>query len=315
MQIVGEIERVDASQDTRIREAVREHTPLVITGMVETWLPFRRWSRQWLLEHVGSAMVEYRRSPSSVHPQIGPDGALQQLPNETGELREHIERIAQSANVFLDANLVCLASRRGRANHALATLLADVERPSFIEEADVDTIGLWLSGRGVRTRLHYDRNGRHNWNAQLAGRKELVLVSPTEIDKLYPFPITAPTYNFTRVDNFDPDLRRYPRFAEARGHRGTLTAGDLLFLPALWYHSFTHEGDFNLNLNFWTDARTTVMSPASLRNELATILLASIPVDEQQRAPWRELVDRVEQRCLRWSPRRATIDEIRSGLE
>ncbi len=315
MQIVGRLERVDAAQDARIGAAISAGTPIIITGLVDRWAASRRWSAAHLVEQVGSAPIEYRRSPSSVHPQIDPDGTMQQRPNERGTLRDYLEQMAQSPCVFLDANLVCLASRRGRVNHELAALLADIERPAFLDAEDVDTIGLWLSGRGVKTRLHYDRNGRHNFNAQISGRKDVVLVPPTEIDKLYPFPISSPTYNFTRVDHRAPDITRYPLFSAAAGLEGTLEAGELLFLPAFWYHAFTHRGDFNLNVNYWTDAASVSLGPASLRNELAIVLLASIPAQERDDPRWTGLMQAVDERCLRWSRRRPTIDEILAGSE
>ena len=30
-----------------------------------------------------------------------------------------------------------------------------------------------------------------------------------------------------------------------------LVAGDLLFIPAWWLHTFSHTGDLNANVNFW----------------------------------------------------------------
>ena len=48
-----------------------------------------------------------------------------------------------------------------RSNRQLAPLLADVDCPSFIDRAALDTMSLWLSGAGVRTPTHHDRNGKN----------------------------------------------------------------------------------------------------------------------------------------------------------
>jgi lysine-specific demethylase 8 len=317
MQIIGEVERVEASEDARVRDFVARGVPVVVSGLARTWTIQRKWTKAFLTEQLGAARVRYRRSPSNEHPAIGPNGELLRLGDEEGSLGDYLRLVAESPNVFLDANLVCLASRRGEVNRDLAPLMADVELPSFVDEADVDTVGLWLSGKGVRTRLHYDRNGRHNFNAQLSGHKDFVLVSPTEVHGLHPFPMSSPLYNFTRVNNFDPDLRAYPSFARVVGYRGSLHEGDLLFLPAFWYHSFTHEGELNLNINFWCDATEPRLTAVALRNELATILHAAMRAtgsdDGDER--WNELARELEHRCLAWSPRRATIDEAQLPSE
>lgn len=310
MRIIGEIPRIDAADGARIREHVARSKPAVISGAAADWPIRRNWTREALLDRLGGAEVRYRLSPTDTHPAIDADGRLLRLEDQQGTLGDYLLRMAGTPNVFLDANLVCLASRRGKANPDLAPLLTDVVRPDFLDEAGIDTIGIWLSGRGVRTRLHYDRNGRHNFNAQLAGRKEVVLVPPGEFPKLYPFPISEPIYNFTRVGNYDPDPDAFPLFAEATGYRGILDQGDLLFIPAFWYHALTHVGDFNFNLNFWCDAHDVPMSSVALRNEMAILCRASGLTDGPG---WEALSRRIDRQCLDWSPRRATSDEMKDA--
>jgi hypothetical protein len=58
----------------------------------------------------------------------------------------------------------------------------------------------------------------HNFNAQLAGHKDFVLIPPSEFQKLYPFPVATPIYNFTRVNNYKPDLDSFP---EVMAYQGT----------------------------------------------------------------------------------------------
>ena len=36
------------------------------------------------------------------------------------------------------------------------------------------------------------------------------------------------------------DLHRYPRVADAAVAEATLSAGDIVFIPALWFHCITH---------------------------------------------------------------------------
>ena len=314
MRSVGDIQRIDASEAIGIEENIARETPIIISGAVENWRVYLKWTPAALLNHLGAAKVAFRHSPTDIHPEISASGEFLQLDNQVRSLGEYLTLMSESPNVFLDANLVCLASRRGKVNQELAPLLSDVELPYFIREADVDTVGLWLSGKGVKTRLHYDRNGRNNFNAQIAGQKDFVLVPPDEFKKLYPFSIDSPIFNFTRVNNYDPDLDKFPLFSQVIGYQGTLREGDLLFLPAFWYHSFTHRGEFIFNINFWCDATQVRMTAVALRHELATILqtsalAAGISTDGSDER-WRNLLRQVEQSCLKWTPQRATGDEV-----
>lgn len=43
------------------------------------------------------------------------------------------------------------------------------------------------------------------------------------------------------VDPVAPDLSRFPRFAHARPITVTLQTGDMLYLPALWYHRVAQQ--------------------------------------------------------------------------
>ena len=57
------------------------------------------------------------------------------------------------------------------------------------------------------------------------------------------------------VDIEDPDLDRFPRFADARRMHCSLGPGDVLFMPAFWWHEVQSFPDSlerrNLAVNFW----------------------------------------------------------------
>jgi len=138
-------------------------------------------------------------------------------------------------------------------NPKLEVLRADFEWPALFPERALYTVWFWISGAGVRSWLHYDTNGCHNLNAQVRGSKRAWLFPPEELGRLYPFELggPVPAHNCARVDIEAPDLERFPEFERARCLEAELGAGDLLFLPVDWIHSFLHTGAFNVNLNFW----------------------------------------------------------------
>ncbi|HEY1703603.1 MAG TPA: cupin-like domain-containing protein [Trebonia sp.] len=307
MKVIGTIPTIDGLDDEAVRTQIAKGEPAIISGLVTQWPSFARWSRSYLVERVGGVTVSYRQSSSNVHPPLGRRHEHFAPVNRQATLARYLDLMADTPTVFLDANLVCLYARRGLANPELAPLHEDVRVPGFLDPASVDTIGLWMSGRGVQTRVHYDRNGRHNFNAQLSGRKEVVLIPPDQSANLYPFPMTSPTYNFSEVDSSSPDLGAFPGYANVTGFSGTLDAGHMLFLPAFWYHAFTHVGEFNLNLNFWSDAANVPLSAVALRNEVATLWAKAR--DAYGAGPER-LAEELDRQALAWSPARSTTDEV-----
>eukprot|EP00966_Prymnesium_polylepis_P003553 81224-Prymnesium_polylepis.1 len=58
---------------------------------------------------------------------------------------------------------------------------------------------------------------------------------------------------YAMVDVEAPDLQRFPALARARGLETTLEAGDVLWLPAFWFHHVRQldAGRENLSLNCW----------------------------------------------------------------
>jgi len=160
----------------------------------------------------------------------------------------------------------------------LAPLLDDVVVPDLVPRERLYTIWAWFSGKGVRTWLHYDNNGCHNLNAQLVGAKDCVLYPPSELAKLAPFPLGGgnPAYNCSSLA-----VAEVP--ATAVGMHATLEPGDLLFIPAWWFHAFVHTGELNCNINFWWKPWRPMVNPIAARQVLLDAAATLGPLDAQTR--------------------------------
>lgn len=56
------------------------------------------------------------------------------------------------------------------------------------------------------------------------------------------------------LDPHEPDLERFPRFADAPVIECRVHAGETLYLPAMWYHRVTQE-TMIIAVNQWFDMR------------------------------------------------------------
>lgn len=85
-----------------------------------------------------------------------------------------------------------------------------------------------------------------NLLVQVVGRKRVVLFSPRDATNLYLVGDKSPV-----LDIDTPNLDTYPKFACVRKYECYLEAGDVLFIPALWFHNVVAL-EFGIAVNiFW----------------------------------------------------------------
>ena len=146
-------------------------------------------------------------------------------------------------------------------------------------------VGVAAQVAGARTRLHYDQVD--NLYLQLAGVKTFRLFAPADGGDLYPYPWHHPMDRSAQVDLREgmgeaarsAQLKRFPRFAEAQPIEVTLRPGDLLFLPAYWWHEVVTDApaakhapdELVVSVNFWFSTLPTLTRPPSVPIELSML--------------------------------------------
>ncbi|XP_032184485.1 bifunctional peptidase and arginyl-hydroxylase JMJD5 isoform X2 [Mustela erminea] len=90
---------------------------------------------------------------------------------------------------------------------------------------------------------------QHQLFDQVIGRKYIRLYSPQESEALYPHE-THLLHNTSQVDVENPDLERFPRFAEAPFLSCILSPGEVLFIPVRYWH-YVRALDLSFSVSFW----------------------------------------------------------------
>ena len=156
----------------------------------------------------------------------------------------------------------------------LSALSGDMNIPGFLLSTAVTHANFWYgvshSVNGSKSRLHND--GGDNLYVLLAGTKKVVLFSPADALNMYTFGKVVhvhpngrveyedvPHAHFGRPDADQPDLEAFPAFANASRVEVTVHAGEMLFIPAGWYHEVTSYGR-HVALNFWFEPPWTQAS-------------------------------------------------------
>jgi len=108
---------------------------------------------------------------------------------------------------------------------------------------------LFVSSNGCRTGMHYDVTD--NFYIQVRGRKRVLLASPAAWPYLYPYPLHHSLNRRSRVTASNPDVAKHPKFLKCRAMEVVLEPGDVLFIPAYWWHEVSSLDDACISLNCW----------------------------------------------------------------
>lgn len=84
---------------------------------------------------------------------------------------------------------------------------------------------LLIGEKGTSMFFHKDGTAASSWQAQIIGRKRWTLCPNSESHLLD-----------VNVDTYNPDYKRFPKFAQALCGQVTVSPGDLLYYPAYWWH-------------------------------------------------------------------------------
>jgi hypothetical protein len=131
-------------------------------------------------------------------------------------------------------------------------LSGDIEYPPYVDYTRVSSVNIWIGGGDNVTPFHCDQSD--NLLAQVVGKKRVLLASPAQRAKMYPFgPFRYALPIFSRIDTSEPNPSRFPRFQEVDFLTGTILPGEMLFIPVHWWHE-VRGLDVNISVNFWWHA-------------------------------------------------------------
>jgi len=286
---VPELAHIDAARFAD--EVVAAHRPVVLRGLVADWPAVRAAATdmglaRYLAGFDRGARVAALIGQPEIRGRFFYDDTARGLNFETwqGTLREVL---AGLLNVAGDPAPPCLYV----GSTPIPPLL-----PGFERENALDLLGpevtprLWL-GNATTIQTHHDFSD--NLACVVGGRRRFTLFPPDQVANLYigPLDFTPAGRPISMVSLEEPDLERYPRFAEAMDHAlvAELGPGDAIYIPTMWWHHVQALGALNLLVNYWwSQAPALAGSPFdAFVHALKNVRHLPIP----QREAWRALFE------------------------
>eukprot|EP00884_Botryococcus_braunii_P020764 jgi/Botrbrau1/7371/Bobra.0316s0015.3 len=210
--------------------------PVLITGAMEHWPAMERWQDLGYLVRVAGP----RTVPIEVGSHYLAEGWGQQLMPLSDFISQHVATTQGDAK-----------SRRYLAQHPLfeqiPVLKEDVREPPYCVLGEMQAVNAWFGPSGTVTPLHTDPY--HNLLAQVVGEKYIRLYPPEATSLLHPYE-EGLTTNSSQIDVEDPDLSRFPGFADLPFVDVCLKPGEMLYIPPLWWH-FVKSLSISFSVSFW----------------------------------------------------------------
>ena len=285
------IREIDAALPGVLTDALLASTrPLVLRGLASHW-PFVRAA----IASFDSADAYLRRfyRDATITAMLGP-------PDIEGRFFYNEDLTGFNfapVRARLDAVLAELRGHRHTGKPPaiyVGSTTIDTCLPGFRAENDIDLgqrdtlASIWIGNR-TRIAAHYDLPD--NIAVVAAGRRRFTLFPPEQLENLYigPLDFTPAGQAISLVDFRQPDLARFPRFAEAMRHAqvAELAPGDALFIPSMWWHHIEALDRFNVLVNYWWRQSPDYMDTPM--NALMHALMSVRDLPPEQRRAWQAL--------------------------
>ena len=242
---ISTVPRVRIQDAAAFRARAAQGLPFMITGLVERW-PLFSLTPQTLRDRFGDLHVRARVG-DYINTAFALDRAMQDM-----SMLEYLDLV--SADSAGPQDLAPLPPYLG--NLELRALNGMCHWPAYFDKMGPPRF--WLGPSGTVTPLHCDYDD--NIFAQIWGTKHIFLSPPHHDKFLYTSEANAMLFG----SKFDPEVSDFDKFPLAR-HASmiecTVNPGELLYVPAGWYHQ-VRSLTFSLSANRWARAM-----PFALNND------------------------------------------------
>jgi len=202
--------------------------PVIITDATTDW-PARNWTIESLVERVGSNEVWVRGKTNIEDYRTGKAYTIRK--DTFGSYCEDLIK----GNAKARSSYLAVASMQ----QAFPQLQPDVPLPIYLRNYGKLHLGpyMWVALKGHYEFCHFDPDD--NFLVMIQGRKQVRLFG-TDLDSLYPNPLGSHGKTVQSQVNCDtPDLTRFPLFTNAQCQYCILEPGEMLFIPAFFWHQVT----------------------------------------------------------------------------
>ncbi|XP_063238800.1 tRNA wybutosine-synthesizing protein 5-like [Bacillus rossius redtenbacheri] len=235
---------VNVSKEEFIANIYPKRFPAVLRG-VDIGDCVHKWNKEYISEKVGNTNVKVHVSASSQLDFLKKNFTYETI--QFGEFLDRASRVGVEPKEYYYLRSIG-SDRRGREiadiQKQFPEIAGDINIPQYFSNDRFFSSVFRVGSPGVQLWTHYDV--MDNILIQVKGRKRMVLFRPSDALNMY---LVGDKSEVLDIDN--PDVEKFPKFKLAERHECFLEAGDIMFIPALWFHNALAL-DFGIAVNvFW----------------------------------------------------------------
>lgn len=287
-----EIRESTATSPEALAALTAASEPVVIRGLVSHWpvVEAGRTGHAALFEYLSrfdagqSVATVFAPAEAGGRFFYGDDLAGMNFRGGRARLQKTFDFLAQHAG---DAEQTALAAQSVPTWNALPGFAEDNPMPLLDPAIEPRA---WIGNR-VIVAAHHDPF--ENIACVVAGRRRFTLFPPDQVENLYmgPFERTPAGATISLVSFEEPDLERFPRFAQALEAAQTteLEPGDAIYVPYLWWHHVRSLETVNMLVNYWWNPPNQGRGLARDAFMHAMLTLRALPAAHRQ--AWKAMFD------------------------
>lgn len=250
------------------RRFVALNKPVIVSDFTKHWPAVHKWNNDYLRQVIGQQEVTVAVTPNGYADAVC-DGHFI-MPEERrmtmNEFLDIIENPQPKQGIFY------VQKQNSNLTDEFQKLMQDVEtEPAWGTEVfgkPPDAANMWIGDSRAVTSMHKDHY--ENLYCVITGWKKFILIPPSDVPfvpyEVYPaakykeaegqFSFVPDTNTgqvpWIAIDPLSPDLVQHPEYARCRPIEVTVHAGEMLYLPSLWFHH-VRQSHGCIAVNLWYD--------------------------------------------------------------
>ena len=239
------IQQVNNPNYLQVENIIKERSPSIITGWLEQISDLKDWNFQYFKNKIPDYEVTLKQN-------IIEQEKTKIITFSLDKYINFLELNKNSNNLYLSEDLDFLSVNK------LDKPIHDFFNKYFQSFGYIKTTAFWLGNNYTRTGLHYDKDNI-NLLCQVHGKKKVILFSPSQTSNLYPNDKYDHCAVLSKINFWNPDLKMYPKFNDAKYIEIILSEGQILIIPPYWWHAVENIGD-NIAFSYRVESIGSIIS-------------------------------------------------------